>query len=310
MPDYLDAILSDAIECSQSNQMVPTLLVDTSYVSYYTMFSAWKTFAEQYSDLCPKEPDPNFDPAIHPEFRALLNERFERTVMTAPLKVHPFIEYKNIIFARDCPKEKIWRIDTYKEYKQARRDAKDSEKPFSFKGSFNCIYNEIVPQFMDNGAIMVGAPASEGDDIIATLVKNKVADDFIILASDRDLLQLVNEHVVMIDATGKVITFSLELELPEEELDRIGFTGKHYIFIKALMGDKSDGIQQIHVRCGKKTAIKYFFDKDLLQEKMRVDPNITNIIKTNISIMDFDYIPQEINDAIMDAFREAKLEKN
>jgi 5'-3' exonuclease len=306
--DYLDEILGDGVETQQSNLMVPTLLVDTSYICYHSMFSAWKTFKDQYGDLCPTEPDPNFDPATIPEFKHLLRERFERAVMTAPLKVHPFIEHKNIIFARDCPKSKIWRIDYYKEYKQERRDAKDSERPFAFGGSFNTIYNEIVPDFIDEGAILVAAPCSEGDDVIATLIKNKVSDKFIVLASDRDLLQLVNNDVTMVDASGKVITYSLELELPEEELEKIDFNGKHYIFIKALMGDKSDGITQIHKRCGKKTAIKYFFDKGLLKEKMDADPKISNIIKTNLSIMDFDYIPSEINDAIMEEYKKQRAE--
>ena len=306
--DYLDDILGDSVETQQSNMMVPTLLVDTSYICYHSMFSAWKTFSDQYSDLIPEAPHPDFDPTIHPEFKALLRERFERAVMTAPLKVHPFIEHKNIIFARDCSKSKIWRIDLYPEYKQERRDAKDSERKFALGGSFNCIYNEIVPDFLDNGALLVSAPASEGDDIIAVLARNRVADKLIVLASDRDLLQLVDKDVTMIDASGKLITYSLELEIPEEELDNINFTGKHYIFIKALMGDRSDGISQIHKRCGKKTAIKYFFDPSLLREKMNQDDNITEIIKNNISIMDFDYIPPEINDAIMAEYKRVKAE--
>lgn len=113
----------------------------------------------------------------------------------------------------------------------------------------------------------------------------------------------------MINIGGDNITFSDELEIPEEELKAIGFNGKNYIFIKAMLGDRSDGIAQIHARCGKKTAIKYFFDKSLLQEKMQADSKIKEIIKTNISIMDFDYIPQEINDAIMRVYNEAITEK-
>jgi len=306
MDDYLDDILGDAVETAQTNFKVPTLVVDTSYICYHSMHSAMKTFRDQYSDLMPEGKDPNFEPTIHPEFKALLRERFERAVMTAPLKVHPFIEHKNIIFARDCPKSQIWRIDHYKEYKQERRDADKNERPFSFSGSFKVIYDEIIPDFIDQGSLLVSAPASEGDDVIAVLVKNRIAEKFIVLCSDRDLLQLVDDDVTMIDASGKIITYALELEIPQEELDAIDFTGKEYIFIKALMGDRSDGITQIHKRCGKKTAIKYFFNKELLREKMSVDFTIKNTIKNNIQIMDFDYIPVEINDAIMDEYKRVK----
>ena len=303
---YLDDILGDAVETAQSNNMVPTLLVDTSYVAYHSMFSAWKTFSEQYSDLCPAEKDPQFDPADHPEYLAILKQRFDRAVMTAPLKVFPFIEQSNMIFARDCPKSKIWRIAQYKEYKQDRRDAKDDDRDFKFSGTFKYIYDTLVPSYTDEGAITIGVPCSEGDDIIATLVKNKINDKFIILASDRDLLQLVSDDVAMINIAGDLITFSKELEIPEESLEQIDFTGKNYILIKAMMGDRSDGIKQIHKRCGKKTAIKYFFDRDMLIEKMDADPTISDTIKLNLSIMDFDYIPPEINVAIMKAFDEAK----
>lgn len=311
---YLDDILDDAVDTVQSNQMVPTLLVDCSYVTYHSMFSTIKTFTEQFSDLCPKEmlekggKAPDFDPADHPEYLAILKERFDRAVMTSPLKVYPFIEPKNIVFARDCPKKDIWRIEHYPEYKQERRDAKADDKPFSFKGTFRYIYDTLIPGYQAEGSIIVGAPCSEGDDVIATLIKNKVSDNFIILASDRDLLQLVNDNVVMINVAGEDITFARELELPQETLDQVDFDGKKYILIKAMMGDRSDGIAQIHTRCGKKTAIKYFFDKELLREKMHVYPEIPEIIKTNLKIMDFDYIPQEVNDAIMKAYNEAKSE--
>lgn len=299
---YLDDILDDAVDTTQSNQMVPTLLVDCSYVTYHSMFSAWKTFSEQFSDLCPDEKDPTFDPANHPEFLAILKERFDRAVMTAPLKFYPFIEPQNIIFARDCPKKNIWRIEYFKEYKQERRDAKDDDRPFSFSGSFKHIYNQIIPTYEDEGSLCIGAPCSEGDDIIATLVKNKISDKFIILASDRDLLQLVDDNVIMINIAGDEITFEKELELPQETLDEVDFDGQKYILIKAMMGDRSDGIPQIHARCGKKTAIKYFFDRGLLETKIQNDPKISKIIRENLKIMDFRYIPKEINDAIMDAY--------
>lgn len=307
--DYLDDILGDAVETAQSNSMVPMLLVDTSYLTYHSMFSAINSFKEKYSDLCPPEilvkggKKPDWDPAQHPEFLQILKERFVTSVMTSPLKVHPFIEESNIIFAQDCPKSKIWRIEVFKEYKQERRDASDDDKAFSFSGSFRHVYDTIIPEFIDNGSKLISAPCCEGDDIIAVLTRNKIADNIIILASDRDLLQLVQPGVIMINVAGDPITFSKELEIPEEELEAVGFTGKNYILIKAMMGDRSDGIPQIHTRCGKKTATKYFFDKGLLRAKMDTDPNIAEIIKSNLAIMDFDYIPQEINDAVMSAYK-------
>lgn len=39
---------------------------------------------------------------------------------------------------------------------------------------------------------------------------------------------------------------------------------------------------------------------------MKNDPNIPAIINKNLQIMDFDYIPKEINDAIMEKYNSAK----
>lgn len=304
MDNILDEILGEELSASQVRHEVPTLIVDTSYLAYHSMFSAWNTFKEQYSDLCPEDKDPDFDPAQHPEFTALLEQRFKRSVMTAPLKYHPFLEEKNIIFAKDCPKKNIWRIQFYPEYKQERRDAKKSERPFAFTLSFKYIYDNILPEFVEEGSKVVGAACSEGDDVIATLVKNKISKKFIILASDRDILQLSCDDVIMINVQGDHITFSNELDIPEEELELCNFNGKSYIFIKALMGDKSDGIANVHKRCGKKTAIKYYFDRDLFKAKIAADANIPNILQNNIQIMDFEYIPEDINDAIMEKYNE------
>ena len=302
--DILDDILGENLDQAQQCKNVPTLIVDTSYLAYHSMFSAWNTFRDQYSDLCPVDKDPDFDPGDHPEFLAIFKQRFYSSVLTAPMKYHPFIEERNIIFATDCPKKNIWRIEHYPEYKQERRDAKKEDKPFAFKRTFSFLYNTILPEWEDLGSIVVGAPCSEGDDVIATLVKNKIAKTFIVMASDRDILQLSSPTCTMINVKGDHITYSNELDIPEEELEERNFTGKHYILIKAMMGDRSDGITQIHKRCGKKTAIKYFFDPDLLNAKRASDPGIDPIIKNNILIMDFDYIPDEIDSAIMTKYKE------
>lgn len=303
MTDLIDDLLGGTETPIQQNVNIPTLIIDTSYAVYYTMFSVWTSFQEKYSDLCPKDKDPDFDPAEHPEFIDMFRTRFFQTTTTAAMKLNPFISEDNMIFVKDCPKRKIWRIEYYPDYKLDRINVKKDEKPFSFTGTFNFVNNSLLPEFEENGAKIIGVPTCEGDDIIATLARNQISKKIIILASDRDILQLVNDDVTMIDIKGKVITFANELDLPEEVVEDM--TGSQYIIIKAMMGDRSDGIANIHARCGKKTAIKYFFDKDLLQAKMNTDANIANILKNNLHIMDFKNIPSELTEAIMEQYVEA-----
>jgi DNA polymerase I len=92
----------------------------------------------------------------------------------------------------------------------------------------------------------------EADDIIGTL--SKLSDyDVHIYSSDRDLLQLVSEHV-----TVHLLKKGMKevLDVTPKVLDELyGLTTAQFIDFKALMGDPSDNIPGIP-GVGEKTAIK------------------------------------------------------
>jgi DNA polymerase-1 len=99
----------------------------------------------------------------------------------------------------------------------------------------------------------------EGDDLIGTIAteavksqKSKVeSTDVVILTGDRDLLQLVNEHVkVLMPIVGISKTAMYDAKAVEE---KYGVTPDQFIDYKALIGDASDGYPGV-TGIGPKTA--------------------------------------------------------
>ena len=63
------------------------------------------------------------------------------------------------------------------------------------------------------------------------------------------------------------------------------------ITIKALCGDKSDNIRGCFKRCGVKTALKYYNNPKLLEEKFKKLPESKQIYELNRLLVDLDRIP-------------------
>ncbi len=99
----------------------------------------------------------------------------------------------------------------------------------------------------------------EADDIIGTLAKEAAKKGYLVdvFSSDRDLLQLVDDHITvhLLKSGMKVV----EDYTPKTLEERYGLTHEQFIDLKALMGDPSDNIPGVS-GVGEKTAVK------LLQE--------------------------------------------
>lgn len=109
-----------------------------------------------------------------------------------------------------------------------------------------------------------GMEGYEADDIIGTMSAHQTASggESIILSGDRDLFQLVGEHVTVCFPKGKGA--DMELVTPAFLTENYGLTPQLVIEMKGLMGDKSDNIPGVN-GVGEKTA------KKLLDEYGSVD---------------------------------------
>ncbi|MDX9691929.1 MAG: DNA polymerase I, partial [Acholeplasmataceae bacterium] len=107
-------------------------------------------------------------------------------------------------------------------------------------------------------------PGYEADDIIGTLAKQKSKEGFDveIYSSDRDLLQLVDEHItvnLLKKGMKEVHRFD-----PKTLLETYELTHEQMIDLKALMGDPSDNIPGVP-GVGEKTAVKLLKDYGSLE---------------------------------------------
>lgn len=95
----------------------------------------------------------------------------------------------------------------------------------------------------------------EADDTIAFLCtetfNNDDTESIVIMSSDKDFYQLVNDKVKIYSPTKKRIYGPLEI------FNEFGITSRNYIYFKILNGDKSDNIDGVN-GIGEKTAIKLF----------------------------------------------------
>lgn len=140
-------------------------------------------------------------------------------------------------------KGKTFRHEMYAEYKANRPPMPDDlrvQLAYLLK---------LIPAM---GLPLVSIEGVEADDVIGTLSKQAVEKGFhvMIVSSDKDLAQLVNDKVVMVDTMKKS-------RLDEAGVfEKFGVRPDQIIEYLALMGDASDNIPGVP-KVGPKTAVKW-----------------------------------------------------
>lgn len=167
--------------------------------------------------------------------------------------LYGFVNMINKIIHEETPeymlvafdKGKTFRHDKYKDYKAGR-----IEMPNELKQQFP-VAKEILTCL---GIKWFEIENYEADDIIGTLAKMiDDADDYngLIVSSDKDLLQLISDKVIM-----KLLKSKDYVMMNEKTFfETYGLTPDKMIDIKALQGDASDNIPGVK-GIGEKTALK------------------------------------------------------
>lgn len=162
---------------------------------------------------------------------------------------------------------KTFRHEKYEDYKKGR-----SETPDELKMQFP-VAKKILTAM---GIKYLECEGYEADDIIGTLAKKAYIDkDFkaVIISSDKDLLQLINEETEV-----KLLKTKDHIRMTKEEfIKTYGIEPIKMIDLKALMGDPSDNIKGVK-GIGEKTALK------LLQQYNSLEGIYDNIDKLSPSI--------------------------
>jgi len=140
-------------------------------------------------------------------------------------------------------KGKTFRNDMYSEYK-AHRPPMPDELRTQIEPLHELVSALGLPLLVIEGV--------EADDVIGTLAQQATdaKHDTLISTGDKDMAQLVNEHVTLIN------TMNDSLSTPETVLEKFGVRPDQIIDYLALMGDSADNIPGIP-KCGPKTAVKW-----------------------------------------------------
>lgn len=234
-----------------------------------------------------------------------LNEKLVRhMVLTSLLSYEKQYskEYGEVILAYDS--KHYWRKEVFPYYKQNRK--KDREKSNHNWGNIfevlNKIRDEIKQYFPYKVIEVLGA---EADDVISTLCKNKGTQKVLILSGDKDFIQLQKYPGV---TQYNPIT---KKEVTNE--DPFKFAKEHI-----LKGDKSDGIpnylspDDIFVSGGRQKPIsKKNLDKWITQDPSAfcTTPESIKNYQRNRKLIDFDYVPEEIEAKIMDEYTSLNIDE-
>jgi 5'-3' exonuclease len=131
-------------------------------------------------------------------------------------------------------------------------------------------------------------PKLEADDCIAIATKhliNTIPDVKItIITADHDYLQLINDQTDI---------FTLKFKPIRTEKNSSG-NAECDLFCKIILGDKSDNIPRVFNKCGKKTALKLWNDKNSLREKIEKE-NVMEHFERNKKLIDFKEIPENLS---------------
>ena len=180
-------------------------------------------------------------------------------------------EYSPFVFAWDH-KKKVRKLinKTYKEGRKSPLTKDDIEQ-------FNILRKDVLPgigfqnNFISNGL--------EADDIIAMVTKLYKGKKMIV-SSDTDLYQLLDEDTSMYKSTRKEIYTSKDFE---EEWD---IKSTLWPLVKAIAGCATDNVAGITKGLGEKTAIK-FLKREKINEKIRKEicTKGKEIVKKNLRLV-------------------------
>ena len=147
-------------------------------------------------------------------------------------------------------KGKTFRNDLYPEYKAHRPPMPDELR----------VQIEPIHQIVKAlGLPLLVIEGVEADDVIGTLAvqATQAQRDALISTGDKDMAQLVNEHITLIN------TMNNTLMTPDKVVEKFGIRPDQIIDYLALMGDTSDNIPGIP-KCGPKTAVKWLTAYDTM----------------------------------------------
>ena len=171
-------------------------------------------------------------------------------------------------------KGRNFRHELYSEYKANR-----PPMPDELRSQINYVHRGIKAM----GIPLIATPGVEADDVIGAYAKKASEEGHTVLVAsgDKDLAQIVNDKVNLIDTMKKVIMDENGV------IEKFGVRPDQIIDYLALMGDTSDNVPGVP-KVGPKTAVKWLLEYGSIQGIIENADNIGGKVGENLR----EFIPQ------------------
>tara|TARA_R100000030_G_scaffold42252_1_gene31732 strand:+ start:1006 stop:1854 length:849 start_codon:yes stop_codon:yes gene_type:complete len=203
-------------------------------------------------------------------------------------------EYGDIVIC--CDSRHYWRREIFPNYKWGRKQSRSGDT-LDWDLIFS-IFNKVRDELKENMPWKVmDIYGAEADDIIATLVKHNTSGKVLILSSDKDFIQLQKYDGVK--------QYAPILKKWVDGVDPLRYIKEH-----VLKGDRGDGVPNflspddtfvngIRQKPISKKKLDYWIDSD---PKGFCNEYQYRNFQRNQRLVDFDYIPKEIEESILSEF--------
>jgi 5'-3' exonuclease len=220
------------------------------------------------------------------EFMTKFSKLFREQTEKLAKKYH--VPLSNVVFVKDCARDRIWRYEHFSVYKKTRDD-----KLRTFNGEiFKHVYTKLLPTMeVEMGVQSCEMDTAEADDIIAIfthkLHSSCPSTAINIITNDNDYVQLASfDNVRLFNLKGVDL------------VSRANYPPEIQLHMKILLGDKSDNIPPVFQKFGEKKALHMVNNPDMLQEKLEKDQRAKSQYELNKRMIDFTCIPKELSDKI------------
>ena len=236
--------------------------------------------------------------------RDTLDEKLVRHMVLTSLRFYEkqyVEEYGEVVLAYDS--RHYWRKDVFPYYKQNRK--KDRQKSGHDWGSIFEVLNKIRDEIKEYFPYkVVEVHGAEADDVISTLCKNKGPKDrILILSGDKDFIQL--QKYPGVTQYNPITKRPVTNDNPHK-----------YIKEHVMRGDKSDGIpnflssddcivQGVRQKPISQKKIAKWIDQS--PQQFCLDTEQMRNYHRNQRLIDFDYVPKEIEQQILDEYNSLNI---
>lgn len=291
------------------------VVIDGSYFTYYSIFSAVNKYSKKHAlewksmIKPPEETDQENLPNL------LISQTFINFLKKAVMQRCEVVDWilqkyhqndldladkVDIVFATDDALNHSFRKIKCPEYKAQRKLVK---KSYDVGKIIEYVLNNLFDELDLDGNFgynIVRVKGAEGDDIIASAIKN--LNDYslkIIISADKDFLQLndVKQYNLMGDEVIR--------HLHSKKYEGVEIDPKTYLLMKILIGDGADNIPSIAKGVGEVKAYKLANDKDTLKTLLKESQSAAKQFTENRFLIDFNRIPKDLESTIVDTIKEA-----